>query len=315
MHIGVVTPAYNVVRFIGDAVTSVRAQTHRDWTLSVIDDGSSDGTAEVVAAAATQDTRVRLIRQPNGGVSAARNRALVAIDADAVLFLDGDDWLAPDAMTRLAATLETDGDAIAAYGAYSFVSEDGTRVVGRKSGPFPQGDILERLLVQNLFANGGHVLVRRAAATAAGGFRGDLAYGEDWEYWCRLAAVGRFAVVPGTAPLLFVRQRGGSAYLRMAADPASFAPCMAAIFDNPAIRARLGVARAAALRRRTEAENGWIVGRELIRHRRVAEGRAWLRRSFAAHPSAKRALLLAAAHALAWLPARLHGPFRSYAAP
>lgn len=309
MRITVVTPAYNVAAFIGATVASVRAQTHADWTLLAVDDGSTDDTAAVVAGFA--DPRVRLIRQANAGVSAARNRGIAEIDGDAVMFLDGDDWLAPDALARLAATLDGT-DAAASYGAYCFVTEDGGTVVANRPGPFPQGDILERLLVRNLFANGGHMLIRRAELGRAGLFRHDIAYGEDWEYWCRLATAGRFATVPGPEPLLFVRQRGGGAYLRMASDPRAFAPCMDAIFTNPDLLARLGTERVPRLRERTEAENRWIVGRELVRHGRRAEGLAWLRRSFAASPSARRGVLLAAAHGLGMLPRRLHGPFRAY---
>jgi len=87
---------------------------------------------------------------------------------------------------------------------------------------------------------------------------------------------------------------------------------MDAIFGNPALVARFGTARLAAIRRRAEAENCWIIGRELVRHGRAREGRAWLRRSAGEKPSLKRALLLAAAHALPALPRRLRGPFRAY---
>jgi hypothetical protein len=178
--------------------------------------------------------------------------------------------------------------------------------------PCPAGDLLEVLLVQNLFTNGGQVLARREAVTLAGGFRPELRYGEDWEYWTRLALLGPFAAVPGADPVLFVRERQGSAYRRMAGDPAAFAPAMAAIFGNPALQARLGPVRLAQIRRRAEAENGWIVARERLRHGRRTEGLAGLRRAFLAAPSPKRAVLLAAAHALPLLPARLHGPFAAY---
>jgi glycosyltransferase involved in cell wall biosynthesis len=308
LHIAVITPAYNVGAWIGQAITSVRAQTHQDWSLLVVDDGSTDDTAAI--ALAFDDRRIRVIRQANAGVSAARNRGIAEAHGDAVLFLDADDWLAPDAMQRLAAALA--GGAVAAYGAYCFVTEDGRQVVARKTGPFVAGDILARLLEQNLFANGGHLLIRRDAIAAAGNFLSTIRYGEDWEYWIRIALIGQFAVVQGAEPLLYVRQRASGAYLRMASDPRSFTPCMDAIFGNPALHARMGDQAIVALRRRTEAENAWIVGRELLRHGHGG-GRAMLRRSFAAKPSAKRALLLAAAHGLPLLPPRLRGPFRAYA--
>lgn len=307
MRVGIVIPAYNVAPYIGDCLASCIAQSHRDWAVCVVDDGSTDGTAEKIPG----DPRIRLVRQTNAGVSAARNRGILEIDCEAVVFLDADDFLAADALSRMVAALEAHPDAGAAYGAFRFVPEEGGAPVAQKSGPFPSGDILERLLVENLFANGGHLMIRREAIERAGGFVPGIAFGEDWHYWIRLAAMSRFAVVPGDAPLLHVRQRASGAYFRMATDPAAFGPVMDAIFSAPAVQARLG-RRLPAIRRRTQAENDWIIGRELIRHGRPAEGKAWLRKSLAAHPSLKRAALLAAAHAPGLAPAPLRRPFRVY---
>jgi hypothetical protein len=173
----------------------------------------------------------------------------------------------------------------------------------------PSGDILRRLMVRNVFANGGHLLIR-----SVGEFRTDLAYGEDWEFWIRLALQGPFVATENKSPVLFVRQHKGGAYRSLATDPASFVPCMKAIFSNPALSARFGSARIAAIRGQTDAENAWIIGRELIRHGRRSEGRAWLRRSVLAHPSIKRAALLAVAHVVQRLPSGLRGPFQPYGA-
>lgn len=286
------------------------AQTWLNWNAVVIDDGSTDDTADIVERVG--DSRVRLVRQRNAGVSAARNRGLQDATGDAILFLDADDWLAPDGLERMVGQLEG-GTADAVYGAFCFVTEDGGRVVRTKSGPFPDGDIIERLLHENLFANGGHLLLRRSAAERTGRFRPDLRFGEDWEYWCRLAASGRVEVVPGPAPILFVRQRSTGAYLRMADDLSSFEACTSAIFDNPALGERFTPERLAQLRRQSDAENLWITGREAIRHGRRRIGRRRLLRSFLRRPSLRRAVLVATAHALPLLPDRLHGPFRRYA--
>jgi glycosyltransferase involved in cell wall biosynthesis len=302
--VSVVIPAYNVAPYIGDTLTSLGAQTMPAWEAIVVDDGSRDGTGEVVTGFG--DARIRLVAQANAGVSAARNRGMAEARGRTLCFLDADDWLAPDALARMLAALGE--GAVAAYGAYAFVAEEahpGAAPLWTKAGPFPEGDIVERLLVMNLFHNGGHMLIRREAAVAAGGFLQGVRFGEDWEYWLRLAVQGPIAAVPGDAPLLYVRQRSSGAYLRMATDPASFTPAMDAIFANPALLARFGGERLAALRRRTEAENAWIVGRELVRHGRAAEGRRWMRASLAAAPSLKRAAVLAAAHALPLLPRAL----------
>ncbi len=330
-------PAFNVGPWIGEALASVLAQTHNAWTAYVIDDGSTDDTAEVVGLFA--DPRIRLIRQANAGVSAARNRGLALARGEAVLFLDADDVLAPDALARLTRVLARRPRAIASAGRFRFfpdqpggdrfarIRADGDGIFARIRADAgagfarirallstPRGDLLPSVLERNPFANGGHVLVRREAAERAGGFRPALAYGEDWVFWTRVAQLGRFAAAGRGGPMLAVRQRAGSAYQRMATDPAAFRPCMEAIFADPGLAARFGVTRLVRFRRRAEMENAWIVGRELVRHGRVAEGRRWLRRSVAAKPSLRRAVLLAAAHALPLLPRAVRGPFRPYAA-
>jgi glycosyltransferase involved in cell wall biosynthesis len=329
VRIGIIIPAYNAARWIGDTIASVIAQTHGDWAMVVVDDGSTDGTSEVVAGFA--DRRIRLVKQANAGVSAARNRGVDLLvggtpslalprfageggwqpqhslgwgGGAAYLFLDADDSLAPDALSRLLTALESSPHAVAAVGAYTFA---GTRRIRRP----PSGDLLPRLLIRNLFANGGHVLIRGEVLQRAGGFLTDIAYGEDWEFWTRIALQGPFAAAPGP-PILFVRQHAGSAYHRLASNPDAFAPCMAAIFANPALHTKFGSAHLAAIQQHTEAENAWIIGRELIRHGRRLHGLLRLRHSFLARPSARRAVLVAAAHLLPLLPVRLHGPFRAY---
>lgn len=311
--VSILTPAYDVARFIGTAVDSVIAQGFQDWEMIVVDDGSRDGTAEVVTA--RRDRRLRLLRQENQGVSAARSRAMAEARGEAVVFLDADDWLAPDALERLVAALAAAPEAVGAHGGYAVMAETaapGDAPLRLKPGPFPAGDLLERLLIQNLFVNGGHLLLRREALLRAGPFLAHLRYGEDWEYWIRLAMQGPFVGVEGAAPLLYVRERQGSAYRRMAFDATAFAPAMAAIYGNAALAERLGAGPLERMRRRAEAENAWIMGRELIRHGDRAAGLERLRASVAAAPSPKRALLLAAAHAMPLLPRPLHGPFAAY---
>jgi hypothetical protein len=175
----------------------------------------------------------------------------------------------------------------------------------------PSGDLLESLLVRNLFANGGHLLIRGRMVETTGPFDPDLTYGEDWEYWTRLARFGSFVAAPARGPVLFVRERQDGVCRGMAARPESYVPCMDAIFSAPALKSRFSPADLARLRRCAEAENDWVVGRELIRHRKAAEGRHFLRRSVIAAPSLKRLALLAAAS----LPMIRVGPFRAYPVP
>jgi glycosyltransferase involved in cell wall biosynthesis len=276
--------------------------------MTIVDDGSTDQTAAL--AAGFDDPRIRLIRQRNAGVSAARNRGLWATNAETVLFLDADDWLDPNALTILAAALRSNRGAVAAVGPYQLVPAGRPQRVSRVSRP-RSGDLLAALLVRNLFANGGHLLIHRHVLEAAGLFDPGLSYGEDWEYWTRLARLGTFAAADVREPLLFVRERPDSAYRAMAARPEPFVPCMNAIFNAPELTVRFGAATLARLRRRAEAENHWVIGRELIRHGKVAEGRQFLRRSLVAAPGVKRLALMTSV----LLPRLRIGPFRSYTNP
>lgn len=306
VRIGIVIPAHDAAPWIAEAIGSVLGQTHQAWSLVVVDDGSTDATA-AVACRFLFDSRVALVRQDHAGVSAARNRGIAACgDAEAMLFLDADDWLTPNALARLDRALEAAPCAAAASGPAWFAAKPGAPAMRKLPGA--SGDILVRLLRRNLFANGGHVLIRAEAVRQIGGFHPDLAYGEDWEFLVRIAALARFVSLAGTAPVAFIRRRGDGAYLRQATDAAAFAGCMAAIFGNEALRALLGTAQLERIRAAAAAENQWIMGRALLARGRRADGRAALRRSLAARPGLKRAALAAVLHILHPPPRWCHAP-------
>jgi glycosyltransferase involved in cell wall biosynthesis len=101
--ITVIVPAYNVASFVEEAIASVLGQTWTHWELIVVDDGSTDGTPGILARQG--DPRIRVIRQANAGVSAARNAALDVASGEFVTFLDADDRLPRDALMHRASYL------------------------------------------------------------------------------------------------------------------------------------------------------------------------------------------------------------------
>jgi glycosyltransferase involved in cell wall biosynthesis len=297
MRVAVVIAARDVAPYIGAAIASVLSQSHADLSLTVVDDGSVDGTGAVVHG--FRDERLRLVGEIGRGVSAARNRGVgrMAAEADALLFLDGDDWLARDALRMLVAALGRDKEAVAAHGPFAFVAAEANPTepgrLERRASPRAR-DLLPQLMLGNLFANGGHVLIRSAAWAAAGPFREDLAFAEDWEFWLRLALQGPFLALAGP-PLLFVRRRTGSLMHGAATRMEAYRPALAAVAANPAIAARLGAARFARLLRRAEQELCWTLGRELLRRGNPAGARPLLWRGVWGRPRPQRLALLALA--------------------
>ena len=125
--VSVIIPAYNAEEYIERAMKSVLGQTHEELELIVVDDGSTDGTQDIAARIAYTDTRAHIIRMPNSGPAVARNRGMEAIspDADYVMFVDADDYIAPDAV-EYALTAASKGAELVLMG-FTILSPDGTR--------------------------------------------------------------------------------------------------------------------------------------------------------------------------------------------
>lgn len=141
--ISIILPVYNGTEFLKFALDSVRTQTYPDFECICIDDGSSDGSREVVRRVADEDSRFRLIAQENQGVAAARNRGIEEACGDFITFLDQDDALAPDALRRMLTVAEDTGCEVVAAAISEFISgktvetsEDGAGEVAVSSSPF-----------------------------------------------------------------------------------------------------------------------------------------------------------------------------------
>lgn len=123
--VSVVMPARNAVRFIEQAIASVRGQSHPRWELIVVDDASTDGTAERVADAARDDARIRMIRLERcAGPGPARNVALADARGEYVAFLDSDDLWLPDKLERQLRFMRERGAAFSIHG-YRMIDEHG----------------------------------------------------------------------------------------------------------------------------------------------------------------------------------------------
>lgn len=291
----IVIPAYNCASFIDDALTSALGQTVGDLECIVVDDGSTDGTADRIRAHA--DPRLRPVRQANAGVAAARNRGLSLACGCAVLFLDADDRLHPRAVERLTAVLDRAPDAVAAFGSVVKILAEGRIQPGQKPlarHRYPTGDVLEAMLDWG-FLNVGQILIRTEAARRAGGFREGLRLSEDWEFLCRLACQGGFDFAGPQPNVLFHRLSPGTASRSLGSRWENHEPFLAAVEGNAEFARRLGARRWETVRRRMRASVLWELGRVNFCERNFADAQSFMLRSLRLRPTPRRVALFALA--------------------
>jgi len=129
-RVSVVIPVYNAAEFLPRTLGDLSAQSLRDFEVICVDDESSDASPELIAAYARTDPRFRLIRQPNGGSTAARNRGLDAATGSYVVFLDADDAFEPSLLEQVSGRLDDSGADVCLYNG-SVLTDDGTVLDGR----------------------------------------------------------------------------------------------------------------------------------------------------------------------------------------
>lgn len=193
-------PAYNAAAFIGAALDSVCGQSYTNLEILVVDDGSYDGTVAIVEAAATADPRIRLIRQANGGVAAARNRAIEASRGAFVAPIDADDLWHSEKIERQVACMLASGPPVGlVYTWWGLIDESG-RIAVAAGCPEQEGEVFEALVQANFIGNASVPLIRRACLDRVGGYdAGMRARGgqgcEDWDLALRIAEHYEFRVV------------------------------------------------------------------------------------------------------------------------
>jgi glycosyltransferase involved in cell wall biosynthesis len=199
----VVIPAYNQEDLVGWALKSVQRQTRPDWEAIVVDDGSTDDTADTVRGLAEADQRIRLITKENRGSSAARNAGIAVSRAPLISFLDSDDMLLPRYLEVMGSALAaTPGAGLAYTDAWALDVDRGrfrraTAMSGSRPPDVAPDNPVEvmKLLVHLNFIWISSTLTRRALEDA-GPFREDLLFAEDAELWFRVLACGYRAVRP-----------------------------------------------------------------------------------------------------------------------
>jgi len=185
-RVSVVIPAFNYAHFLPKAIQSVLQQTFCDFELIIVDDGSTDATAEVVKAY-LKDERVRYIYQENRGLSAARNTGIRQARGEYIALLDADDLWLPEKLERQLQVFEREGSGVAlVYCFIEYVDEYGKVLESVKEPPVENPTLGDLLYANWILGSGSSVLIKKEAFDRVGFFDEELRSLEDMNMWLRI---------------------------------------------------------------------------------------------------------------------------------
>jgi glycosyltransferase involved in cell wall biosynthesis len=203
--ISVIMPVYNGGEYVRASINSIISQSYLDFELLVIDDGSTDGTADIVRS--FEDLRVSLIPQPHLGVAGALQRGLEAAKGRYIARMDADDVSDSTRFVRQVGFLDRHTDVVL-VGTWASVIDSAGQATGETWQVEVNDNLLRtRLCVLNRFIHGS-VMMRREALTLVGGYRSHFLTAEDYDLWLRLGEIGSIANLP--IPLYQLRLHNGS---------------------------------------------------------------------------------------------------------
>jgi glycosyltransferase involved in cell wall biosynthesis len=209
-RLSVVMPVHNALPYLDEAIESIVRQSFSDFEFVILDDGSTDGSTEVLRAWAARDKRIRLVEGGTRlGPAGSSNRVVREAAAPIVARMDADDVARPHRLQRQLALLDAQPDAVLAGSLWDVIDENGRKV--------READ-RSRLLRVSPFAPFSHptIMFRRTVFDAIGGYRPEADRWEDIDLYLRFAAAGRILVI--AEPLVSVRHSPVSTRLRDGRD-------------------------------------------------------------------------------------------------
>lgn len=252
--ISAIIPTFNASPYIGDTLASLQNQTFTGWEAIVVDDGSTDNTADIVRRLAASDPRIVLLQQENKGEASARAAGVKRSTSELLYFLDADDIAMHDTLARLVHNFSVAADNVAViYGDHLRIDARGAlifpdgKTLDKKTKP--SGDVLAALLQRNLFAMGAacvrkHFCNERDMLIPSN-------YSEDWFMWVHLALKGNFLYLGG-APLVQYRlHRGNQTHEKVGIK--EHGKAIDAVFSMPELQARFSAQELHYYRKKREA--------------------------------------------------------------
>jgi glycosyltransferase involved in cell wall biosynthesis len=192
----VLMPVYNAASYLQAAIESIRRQTHSEFEFLIVDDGSTDGSGEILQGLAAQDSRIRIIRGMHEGVAAARNRGLAQARGTVVVCMDADDIAMPERIELQLGYLARHPDVTAVGSALRLIDKDGDPLAPPTKYPLTAEEVREGLRMGHCALGQPTVAMRREAAIAVGGYRPAFEPADDYDLWIRLSERHALANMP-----------------------------------------------------------------------------------------------------------------------
>ncbi len=189
--VSVIMPVRNGAAWLAESVASIRAQDFATFEFIIVDDGSDDGTAALLASFAAADPRIRVFRQAPQGIVAALDTAIAQARAPYLARLDADDRTRPDRLRKQLAFMEAHPE-VGLLGTWAEVIDGAGTRVGRLTPPADPAHLARVLGRTNPFVHSS-VMMRTALVRRLGGYRSAFRAAEDYDLWLRIAEVASIA--------------------------------------------------------------------------------------------------------------------------
>ena len=212
--VSVVLPVYNGQAFVGRTLDSALAQSYQPIEIVVIDDGSTDETADIIQAAAAANSNIRFFRRQNHGIAATRNFGISQAKGKLIAPLDHDDLWHPQKIARQVEMMQASSPAVGLVYCWSIEIDESDLIIppvaNPRKGSTAQGLVTQELSKGCFIESGSSPLIKRSLIDAVGGYDANLwpQGADDWKLYLALSEICEFAVIPKY--LVGYRQAAGS---------------------------------------------------------------------------------------------------------
>lgn len=280
--VSICIPTFNRKDYLKETLDSVFAQTYKDYEIIIVDDGSTDGTGEMIKNGRYRN--LRYYRQENAGDAAARNKLIALARGDYIAFIDSDDLLMPDAVERMIRTEEAEGGDAVVYGPYIRIDRSG-KILGKSKRRRLYSGFITRKLFENILVHSCGSMFPRRILQDAGGFNQALAVCSDYDLWLRLSLKYRFIALD--EPTFKRRRHPGNLSAGTSEKRIIELKVLEDFYYNKG--GDKVIPHRAAMKRLSKEQ--YRVGKCLLKQKNIGEAVRYFRASFKRHPNPKTLLM------------------------